>query len=113
MLHDLGPQTSLCSHTQSYTQTSKAARLCGAPVCPRHTEKDRGSLSFARRLKQQERVTWSETQRESERESGKRERVKRQKYEALPSNVIIHILIEIVDILIVFQYNSCKEKTIA
>lgn len=37
-----------------HTQSSKAARLCGAPVCPRHTEADRASLSFSRRLKQQD-----------------------------------------------------------
>lgn len=50
--------------THTHTQSSKAARLCGAPVCPRHTETDRGSLSFTRRLKQWDRVTWSETRRE-------------------------------------------------
>lgn len=65
MLQGPSPQISPV-HKHRHMQTSKAARLCGAPVCPRHTETDRGSLSFTRRLKQQERVTWSETHREKE-----------------------------------------------
>ena len=60
-----------CTHAHAHTETSKATRLCGAPVCPRHTETDRGSLSFTRRLKQQERVTWSETCREKEVEGNR------------------------------------------
>lgn len=66
MLHGRCPQRH--THTHTNTQTSKAARLCGVPQCPIHTETDRGSLSFTRRLKQQEKVTWSETHREREEE---------------------------------------------
>lgn len=62
-----------CIHISVYTQTksSKAARLCGAPVCPRHTETDKASLLFTKRLKQQENITWSETHREQEGEREK------------------------------------------
>ena len=38
------PKHPLFTHKDTCTQTSKAARLCGAPVCPRHTETDRASF---------------------------------------------------------------------
>lgn len=86
--------------TCRHTQTSKAAGLCGAPVCPNHTETDRGSLSFTRRLKQQERGTWSEAHSERGR-GGKRE-----KCTPLFSAIVIFPIF--IHLLLVLVINVCS-----